>query len=366
MKRNWGKVIFALGLLAVLGSGLFYLYGKSQRGKIPELSFKEGLKITTEKNPRGVITVGVISNGKKSYRVYDENGRELPKVPHVYEIGSLTKTFTAELVARGVKEGKIDLGATLDRYLPLPKGREYPTVEELLTHTSGYKSYYFERPMISNFFSGRNSFYAVTGEMVLKRAGKVRRNGEGNNFSYSNFGYALLGLVLESVYHRDYPSLMEEFLQGDLGLYETKLSDGTGDLGKYWDWKEGDGYLPAGGLTSTIEDILDYADFQLEHPSLCHEERKTISEAPKAYEEMGIHMDAIGLSFIVDRRNHLLWHNGGTGNYNCYLALDLESRRAVAVLSNLPPNYRIPATILGIKKMEELKKLDEGTKSPSD
>ena len=74
-------------------------------------------------------------------------------------------------------------------------GKKYPTIEELLTHTSGYNGYYFEAPMIFNFLVGRNDFCGVDKMSVLKRAGKIRLDKNEYAFSYSNYGFAALGLV---------------------------------------------------------------------------------------------------------------------------------------------------------------------------
>ena len=60
------------------------------------------------------------------------------------------------------------------------------------------------------------------------------------------------------------------------------------------------------------------------------------------------------MAWIIDRENGFVWHNGGTGHYNCYLGIHPETGTAVVVLSNLPPNDRIPATVLGIKCLSEL------------
>ncbi len=69
---------------------------------------------------------------------------------------------------------------------------------------------------------------------------------------------------------------------------------------------------------------------------------------------MGIQMDEIGMSWIIDKENGIIWHNGGTGDYNSYLGFCPETGVAVVVLSNLSPNYRIPATVLGVKLLKEL------------
>ena len=61
----------------------------------------------------------------------------------------------------------------------------------------------------------------------------------------------------------------------------------------------------------------------------------------------------IGMAWIIDGENGILWHNGGTGNYNCYLGVSKEKNMAVVVLSNLRPSYRIPATVLGVKLLTQ-------------
>lgn len=355
--KRWILVFVILVLCAILAVTGIMVYAKYQISRIPELTFREALVYTTENNKNAVITVGIIKDGQLSYTVYGENGKELPAELHTYEIGSLTKTVTAALINKAVIEEKLDINDTIDMYLRLPDGEDYPTIKELLTHTSGYQGYYFERPMVSNFLNGRNDFYGITKEQVLNRAGRLHMNKEYYGFTYSNYGYAVLGLVLEAVYDTNYTSLANDFIQNELGLTGTKISDQSGDLGYYWDWKENDAYLPAGAVTSDISDMLSYAMMQLAgnpYCSACHKSLQTINASTKDFQTMGIHMDEIGMSWIIDNENGIIWHNGGTGNYNCYLGFHPETQTAVVILSNLAPDYRIPATVLGVKLLLEL------------
>lgn len=361
--KTKGKTKKVIGIIlivifcAVLIMGGIMIYGRYQMGKIPALTFREALEYTTKNNPDAVITVGILKDGQISYKVYGENGKELSAQPYTYEIGSLTKTFTAALLNKAIMAGKINMDDTIDRYLTLPGGNEYPTIRELLTHTSGYKAYYFESPMIMNRLKGRNDFYGITKEMVLEKAGDLNMDEESYGFVYSNYGYAVLGLVLEAVYDTDYTALLNDFARNELGLTDTKISDQGGDLGNYWDWKDGDAYLPAGAITSNIFDMLLYAQMQLEdHPYFagCHNSLKVIDASPKEYRTMGIHMDEIGMAWVIDKENGVVWHNGGTGDYNSYLGFHAETGTAVVVLANTAPSYRIPATVLGIKRLLEL------------
>ena len=347
-------IFTAVALLAMLVIAYFV---KSRKDKVPELSFQEALEYTTKGDSDAVITVGIIKDGVSSYTVYGEDGNELPSESHTYEIGSLTKTFTAALVRKAMLEGKIDIYDTIDKYLDFPSGKKYPTVLQLLTHTSGYKEYYFELPMIRNKLTGRNDYYGISEETVQKRAGRTRQRFSTYGFKYSNFGYAVLGLILESVYGEDYSVLLNRFISDELSLADTHVSSGDGDLGRYWKWKDDDGYISAGAVTSDIEDMLKYAKLQLDDEGIflyCHYPQKEIGATTSAYDAMGIRMDEIGMAWIIDDVNGIIWHNGGTGHYNCYLGFIPDKGIAVVVLSNLSPNRRIPATVLGPKLLAEL------------
>lgn len=345
-------LIFIVSLIVAIAFIItgFVLFIKYQISQIPKISFKDALEYTTKDNPDAVITVGIIKNGQATYKVYGENGKEIASQENIYEIGSLTKTFTATLINKAINEGKISIDSSIDKYLPLSKGNNYPTIKDLLTHTSGYKSFYFERCMVSNFFKRRNDFYGVTKEMVMAKLSKLNVKKKRYNFAYSNFGYAVLGLVLEAVYDTDYKTLLNSFVQNELGLTDTKISDKSGNLGKYWDWKSDDAYLSAGAITSNITDMLAYAQYQL---NTVHKSLKVIDASSKNHKTMDINMDEIGTAWLFDNKNSVIWHNGGTGNYNSYLGFNTETKTAVVILSNLPPNYKIPATVLGIKLLKD-------------
>lgn len=352
--------ITALAAAAVLFAGfvLYSSYGSYRLRRLEAMTFEEMVVYTTKGSSTAVITVGIMKNNEAVYTLYGKNGKELPQREHVYEIGSITKTFTASLLCKAVEKGKISLSDPIDKYLDLPAKDYYPTIGRLVTHTSGYKPYYFERPMISNFLNGDNDFYRISKPMLLERIGKIDLEDRDYSFCYSNFGIAALGLVLEKVYGEDYTSLMNTYTRNELGLLHTQISDGNGDMDNYWAWAEGDAYMPAGALTSDISDMLKYAGMQLqnkpEYLAMSHDALAEINISPGVNEAMGIHLDSVGVSWIIDDENNIIWHNGGTDNYNSYIGFSPESGTAVVVLSNLPPDVRIPATVMGIELLTSL------------
>lgn len=362
--RGKGKRVLKIGLIIVLvmaaGLGGYAAYGSYKLNELSKMTFEDMLGFTTRDNPDAVITVGILQGGRISYEVYGGNGVKLPHETHTYEIGSITKTFTTALLCKAVSEGRISFDDTIDSYLDLPAKDHYPTIRSLMTHTSGYKGYYMERPMISNTFTGKNSFNGVTEDMLIRRLGKVEPDDSDHPFVYSNFGMAALGAVLEKVYDEDYTTLMNRFILDELGLAATKVSDGSGDLEDYWDWTEKDAYIPTGALLSNIEDMMQYLQMQLhsepDYLSMAHEVFAEVDATSGVNEKMGIRIDAVGVGWMIDQENKLIWHNGGTGDYNSYIGFDKENQIGVVILSNLSPGYRIPATVMGPELLTSLQR----------
>lgn len=332
-------------------------YGKYRTSLIPGMTSQEILEYVLKDSEKGVITVGIIKDGEASYSVYGKDGKRLDDKLHTYEIGSLTKTITASLINMAVSEGKIDIDESVDKYIELSPKEHYPTIRELLTHTSGYKPYYIDGPMIQYHFSKNNDFYGVGDSDIIKRLEKENIVQKDHTYNYSNFGYAVLGLVLEKVYATEYTTLVNDYLHNELGMRNTKISEADGDLGNYWEWQPGDTYLAAGGLTSDIEDMLKYAQLQLDEEGAwknAHSPLKYFDANTQSYKDLGIRIDGTAYGWICDTESGIIWHNGGTSDYNAYLGFSTVDDTAVVVLSNLSPDYRIPATVLGRKIIGEL------------
>jgi hypothetical protein len=79
-----------------------------------------------------------------------------------------------------------------------------------------------------------------------------------------------------------------------------------------------------------------------------------VNATSKQEAEYDIYTDAMGIAWALDLKNKIIWKDGTTSNYNCYLAFNKEKQIGVVVLSNLPPSSHIPATVLGVKLIKEL------------
>ena len=346
-------------VLVVIGAIVAFLFLRAPKeNPVPHMTFEQCLAYTTKDTPDAKIGVIVLKNGAANISFYGNNAGRIPYDGYEFEIGSLTKTITAALIMRAEAEGTLNLSDRISRFLTLPDRAYDPTIARLLTHQSGYKSYYFERPMIGNFFSGENTFYNVSRGMMRRRIGKIRLQDHDYPFSYSNFGVSVLGLVLEEIYQTSYPELATAFVQQELGMLHTRISDGTGNLTGYWNWAEDDAYLPAGALISTADDMAIYARAMLKgSPDNLARAQQPIAKIDATTDQLGslgIRMDSIGATWIIDDVNGIVWHNGGTSNYSSYLGFDPAHKIAVVILTNLSPDYRIPATVLGAKLLLEL------------
>ena len=297
-----------------------------------------------EYKTRGVrnarITVGIVQNGQMSFTVFGENARVLPNREYIYEIGSISKAITGHLFARAVHENLLTLGeidVSIGNFLNLSPNGNYPTIRSLMTHTSGYKfqeDYIFTLPQRTSPFE--NPFYGVTRRMVFDHIKRINFSNRSDSYEYSNSGIAVASLVLESIFNKDYASLVNSYFS-NLGLNNTRIGDGRGNLSHYWRWNNGNPYIAAGGIVSSITDMMKFAQMQMDPASYASYSHKVWADVPPGFNfpELGVRADAIGLGWFIDRTHNVIWHGGSTDTFDTYLGFDKDNEIAVVVLSNI-------------------------------
>lgn len=146
------------------------------------------------------------------------------KIEHKFRIGSLTKQFTAIGIMILVEQGKLDLQDSIQQYLPDFPVKEYTvTIEHLLTHTSGIKSYTSPEIMDENFMR----LYHHPDSLVHSFAQFPLEFQPGTQFSYCNSGYHLLGIIIEKVSGKSYATFMKEELFDKAGMTNTRPDNST-------------------------------------------------------------------------------------------------------------------------------------------
>jgi D-alanyl-D-alanine carboxypeptidase len=184
-----------------------------------------------------------------------------------YRIGSISKTFTATLVLKGVEKRKIDINQTIDKYFPGIKNSDKITISHLLYHRSG----------IHNFTNDKDYLTWNTNPKTEKEMVDVITKG-GSDFEpnskaeYSNSNYVLLTFILEKSFKKPYAVLLEEYITKPLGLKNTylggKVKPSDNECYSYRfleNWilmPETDTSIPlgAGGVVSTPVDLVKFSD----------------------------------------------------------------------------------------------------------
>jgi CubicO group peptidase (beta-lactamase class C family) len=195
-----------------------------------------------------------------------------------FHVGSLTKTVLATGVLRLVTEGLIELDAPASRYLPYldfdnPWSASSPvTVRHLLDHTAGLND-----AQMWQMFSERPAPDAALVEAFPEPETQLRiRARPGSRFSYSNMGYTLLGMIIESVVGGRYETYLDQNLLAPLAMHDstfafTTQEGGSADPMLAWGHvDDGSRYAaspvflrPAGQFTSTAADLARFAQFLL-------------------------------------------------------------------------------------------------------
>jgi len=160
----------------------------------------------------------------------------VPATPEtVYEIGSISKQFTAEAVMLLVEEGRIDLDAPLARYVSdLPAAWSAITVRHVLTHTSGLKDWETGVGFSYHVDYEPRAFIALLEKLPLDFA-------PGQRWAYTNSGFPLLGLVIERTSGRPYTEFVTDRIFKPLGMTATRFKH-NGDIVL----NRADGYMPDG------------------------------------------------------------------------------------------------------------------------
>jgi len=286
----------------------------------------------------------------------------------MFEIGSISKVFTATLLADLVIEGRIALDAPIADYLPAAAragGAGDITPLELATHTSGLAR--LPDNLQLSPVRMQNPYAAYTVDDLWACLARFRRPPGGIKPAYSNLGAGLLGHVLAAASGTTYEAAVRERVCAPLGMTDTaiglspgqreRLVPGYTRLGRRahnWD-------LPAlagaGAWRSSVRDMTRFLAACMDPPAGRLGEAMALCRAPRVATADGVSM---GLGWVLSRRGArtVVWHNGATGGYNAYIGFVAGGGTGVCVLTNYTvptrPGARAQADAIGTDLLEAL------------
>jgi len=305
----------------------------------------------------GGVAIGVVQRGTRRIFVYGA-----AKEDSIFEIGSVSKTFTGLILAQMVAQHKVKLDEPVRELLPRgtvakPEGAEI-TVLDLATQQSGLPR------MPDNFHPAdpQDPYADYRPANLYEFIGKHGVSKPANaSFNYSNLGLGLLGQALANRAAMTYPELLKVEITGPLELHDTVVK-----LSPEQEKRFVPGHTPqhqpahawyldalagAGAIRSTASDMLTYLEAQL-HPDRVKRAPGSIAaDSPPGTLASALQMshelraDAmpsmkVGLAWLFETKTGNFWHNGGTGGYSSYVFFNPKEDYAAVVLFNttLGPN----------------------------
>ncbi|HUR49537.1 MAG TPA: serine hydrolase [Acidimicrobiales bacterium] len=249
-----------------------------------------------------------------------------------FEIGSLTKPITATLAAVLAEEGQLSWTDPIGKWLDAGPN-EGITVEQLATHTSG-----LPRLAPNAFGKGvdQNNPYAHYSAELAEKGLREARLAPDEERGYSNFGFQLLGLIVERAGGLSYEKFLRtRFLEPlsmrcsgvrGSGMEGTELPGHTdGRAVPHWDQQ-----LPGpGGVEATMADLLKFLQACLAPPAGDLGRAIAASQQPRV--ATGQRQQGLGWTIL---EGGYVWHNGGTGGFTSSAVFDPAKKRAVAVMVN--------------------------------
>ena len=343
--------------VAIISFGGLLVYVKAQQRSYAKLEDTNDLeqRISTlatnylAKRTNGGLVIGVLQRGKQHVQGFGTVGTTNGSPPNgqtIYEIGSITKVFTAIALAQAAEDGLLKLEDRISESLPkdvvLPDGKAREiTFVHLATHSSGLPR------LPKNFFAvvgnDPNPYTLYKTRHMYDALRQVEVKEPGKKADYSNFGFGLLGHLLELRSGKPYEALLREQIFVPLGLTNTaiplsgeqraRLIPCFGPKGRpaaNWDF---DVMAGAGAIRSTAEDMLKFLNANLEPEST------PIAAALRKCQQRHIKDLSGGARLgwqVTDTMEGLriFWHNGGTAGYYSFAGFDPKHKTAVVLLSN--------------------------------
>lgn len=344
--KNLKPILFLFSLLVV-----WPITGLNAKGNIadPEIASKADAliqKFFQDNNTPGLsVSVGLSGNlvWSEGYGYADLEQR-VPITPGLskFRIGSVIKSMTADAVAQLVEQGKLDLDAPIQTYVPdFPEKQAPINVRQLVGHLAGIRHYENEEFMNHQYYETVNDGLAIF-------AGDPLVSAPGEAFHYSSYGFNLISAAIETASGEDYLNYMNDHIFIPAGMESTVpdiLYEIIPGRGRYygirddqvWNMPEVDNSYKwaSGGFVGTSDDLVRYGIAQLSNSLVSADSRKVFWTEQKTLsgEATGY---ALGWRVSTDDKGQLwVGHGGGSVGGSTQFYIMPETGLVIAMISNL-------------------------------
>jgi CubicO group peptidase (beta-lactamase class C family) len=335
--RRLGAALFALALTR----------GAAAQNAIPD-DVRANVRARVEARYSVGIVVGIVDSAGARYAAAGATaitGGQPVNERSIYEIGSVTKVFTALALADMVRRGEVALDEPVQRLLP--EGSTVPSrnaKEITLRLLSAQRSGLPRLPANLSPRDPQNPYADYDGEHLLDfLRGYTLPRDPGERYEYSNLGVGLLGFALALHAHESYETMLIRRVLRPLRMNSTmvtltpearaRLAHGHEGEREAANW-DLDALAGAGALRSDAEDLAAFVAAAMQARSTPLDSALALTEQTQ-FDAGSPTMD-IGLGWHILKRPtmRIIWHNGGTGGYHSFIGFDPARKMGVVVLSN--------------------------------
>ena len=300
------------------------------------------------------VSLAVVRGGRivkaKGYGLANIEAKSPAAPDSVYEIGSLTKQFTAAAIMLLVEDGKISLDDPVTKYLAgAPERWNRITVRHLLNHTSGIQNHVAVPDYIDIFKISITSKNFPSRDDLLQEFYKLPSEFEpGATWSYDNTGYYLLGVIVEKASGKDFWQFLDERIFKPLGMRSTRSSDTrliVSNRAAGYVWANGEfenrPVLPpfvgfsAGSLISTVEDLAKW-DAALDTEKVLKKSSLAQMWTPTKTNSGETASFDYGFGWFIEnyRGRRDIHHSGGTPGFSSVMHRFVDDKLTVIILTN--------------------------------
>ncbi|MCX7928954.1 MAG: beta-lactamase family protein [Patescibacteria group bacterium] len=278
--------------------------------------------------------------------------KTLPNNQTLYEIGSITKTFTSAALIYWLNQNNITINSAVKSYLPsylssnLTKNGVDVSFKHLLNHTSGMPRIPNDLPNSLDPYLNYDSikvYNYIKNHSLLRIPGTFPTTEQEAFDFYSNLAYSLAGLILERQNHNTLESIFRSIIFAPLNMNNSTLNDietinnrayphNSTNNALYWHIS---GTAGAGGIKSCLADMIKYAQAQINASNTNMLGESFLENQIPQIQINGKDYFGLGWEFYFTKSNkRITVKDGGTGGFTAFIAFEKTSQKAIVALFN--------------------------------